>query len=85
MSSPSDSPKLQVEALLFSSGKSMTAEQIAYWEGILSGLSQDEEWKKLLARNYWEPAYMTSAEMKRYYDEEHAKLKAVLGELGLLK
>ncbi len=65
--------------------KGMSAEQIGYWENLLSRLSRDEEWKKLLVRNYWEPAYMTSAEMKRYYDEEHAKLKTILGELGLTK
>jgi putative tricarboxylic transport membrane protein len=65
--------------------KGMTAEQTAYWEGVLARLSRDEEWKKLLARSHWEPAYMTAAEMKRYYDEEHAKLKAILAELGLTK
>lgn len=65
--------------------KGMNAEQIAYWEVMLSKLSQDAEWKKLLARSHWEPAYMTSAEMKAYYDAEHAKLKAILAELGLIK
>ena len=65
--------------------KGMSAEQIGYWDGVLAKLSQDAEWKKLLARSYWEPAYMTSAEMKAYYDAEHAKLKAILAELGLAK
>ena len=65
--------------------KGMSAEQVGYWEGVLAKLSQDAEWKKLLARSYWEPAYMTAAEMKAYYDAEHAKLKAILAELGLAK
>jgi putative tricarboxylic transport membrane protein len=65
--------------------KGMSGEQIAYWEGVLAKLSRDEEWRKLLSRSHWEPSYMTSAEMKRYYDEEHAKLKAILAELGLTK
>lgn len=65
--------------------KGMTPEQIAYWEGLLAKLSQDAEWKKLLARSFWEPAYMTSAEMKSYYDAEHAKLRTLLAELKLIK
>ena len=52
---------------------------------MLARLAKDPEWQKLLERSLWSGAYMSSAEMSRYYQDEFSKLKGVLEELGLTK
>ena len=69
----------------FTGAKGMRPEAVRFWEGVLAGLAKDPEWQKILARSLWTSAYMNAAEMKRYYEDESAKFKAVLEELGLAK
>lgn len=65
--------------------RDMSREAVAFWEGVLARVARDEEWNRQLARNLWDGAYMTAAQHRRYYEEEFAKLQAVLTELGLVK
>lgn len=58
---------------------------IAFWESVLARLSKDPEWQKMLERSMWQGAYMTSAEMRRYYTEEFERFRGALNELGLVK
>jgi putative tricarboxylic transport membrane protein len=69
----------------FTGPKGMKPEAVAFWEKVLAGLAKDPEWQKIVERSLWASAYMNAAEMKRYYEDEYAKLKAVLEELGLVK
>lgn len=69
----------------FTGPKGMRPEAVTFWEGVLSRLSKDAEWQKLLDRSLWINAYMDSAQMRRYYESEFGKLQSVLGELGLIK
>jgi putative tricarboxylic transport membrane protein len=69
----------------FTGPKGMKPEAVAFWEKALAGLAKDPEWQKFLDRSLWSSAYMNAAEMKRYYEDEYAKFKAVLEELGLTK
>jgi tripartite-type tricarboxylate transporter receptor subunit TctC len=52
---------------------------------VLARFAKDPEWQKLLERSLWENAYMTAAEMRKYYEAEFASVRSVLGELGLTK
>lgn len=69
----------------FGGPKDMPREAVAFWEGVLARVARDEEWNRQLTRNLWEGAYMTAAQHRKYYEEEFAKLQAVLAELGLIK
>ena len=65
--------------------KGLSAEQIAYWEGVLRRVTATPEWAAFLARNHWKPRFMGHAEARRFLDAESAGARALLGELGLLK
>lgn len=69
----------------FTGPKNMPPEAVRFWENVLARMAKDPEWQMLLDRSLWATAYMDSAEMKRYYDSEFSKLKAVLEELALTK
>ena len=69
----------------FAGPRGMPPAAVAFWEGVLGKLAKDPEWQKTLDRSVWQGAYMTSAEMRRYYESEFSRLGAVLGELGLVK
>jgi tripartite-type tricarboxylate transporter receptor subunit TctC len=65
--------------------KSMPPQAVPYWENVLARFAQDPEWQKLLEKSLWANAYMSAAEMRRYYESEFAKVKGALDELGLTK
>ena len=69
----------------FAGPRGMSKEAVAYWENAIGRMSKDPEWQKILERSLWTGAYMSSAEMGRYYQDEFGKLKGVLEELGLTK
>lgn len=63
----------------------MSAEQTAYWDNAMRGLTRSEEWQKELERRNWSDEYKTSAETRKYMDSDYAELKAFLTELELTK
>ena len=58
-------------------------ENVAYWEDMLKKLTQTESWKKYVADNQFEPAYQTSAELAKFYDEFTAQMRDILQEAGV--
>jgi putative tricarboxylic transport membrane protein len=65
--------------------KGMSTAQIAYWDDVLSRLTQTPEWREELARLLQDPAYLNSRDTRRFLDAQHQELRAVLVELGLAK
>lgn len=65
--------------------KGLTSAQVAFWEGALRKLSETEEWKTDLERNYWFNDFMPAAQFAKELDKEYADTKAVLVDLGLAK
>ena len=63
----------------------LSAAQVAYWEGALAGLDRDEGWRAYLEQNQLERHLMNGREARKYMDDLAGPLKAVLGDLGLLK
>jgi putative tricarboxylic transport membrane protein len=61
----------------------MTAEQLAFWDAAMRGLSQSDGWKKELDANYWANDYTASREARAYLDADYAALKAFLTEIDL--
>lgn len=65
--------------------KGMTAEQIAYWEGVLRKVVQTEEWQQEMQKRYWESNFMTSAETVKFLQAQYERYKAALTDLGLAR
>jgi putative tricarboxylic transport membrane protein len=65
--------------------KALTPAQVAFWEGALRKLTETDEWKADLERNYWFNDFMPAAAFRKELDKEYADTKAVLVDLGLAK
>ena len=63
----------------------MTAEQAAFWSGILEAATKTQTWHDELARLSWSPQFQAGAELDAALASERAEFVAVLGDLGLLK
>lgn len=65
--------------------RGMSAEQIAFWEETFAKIVRTEDWKQELAKNYWEAAFMGSAETSRFLKAQYEQYRAVMTEIGLAK
>jgi putative tricarboxylic transport membrane protein len=65
--------------------RGMTADQIAFWDNALAGVTRSDEWKAGLNAMLAENTYMTSAETRSFFTAQFDELKQVLTELGLAK
>ena len=58
-------------------------ENVAYWEGVFSKLSQTESWKKYVADNQFENAYQGAAGLTKFYEEFTGQMRGILQEAGV--
>ena len=65
--------------------KGLTAEQIAYWEGVLRKATDTPEWRADLEKNYWANDFVTSAQFTKDIDKDYNEIRSVLVDLGLAK
>jgi len=65
--------------------KGLTPAQVAFWEGALRKVTETDEWKTDLERNYWFNDFMPAAQFAKELETEYADTKAVLVDLGLAK
>jgi putative tricarboxylic transport membrane protein len=61
------------------------AAQVAYWEAVLAGVDRDEGWRAYLENNQLSRQLMSGRDARKYMDDLAGPLKAVLGDLGMLK
>jgi putative tricarboxylic transport membrane protein len=59
--------------------------QIAFWEATLAAATRTSEWRSDLDRHFWTEMYLDGAELRDHLARERADMRAVLGELGLLR
>jgi putative tricarboxylic transport membrane protein len=65
--------------------KGLTAQQSAYWEGVLRKATQAPEWKMDLERNFWGDDFVTGAQFRKDLEEDYNAMKTVLTDIGLAK
>lgn len=65
--------------------RSMTREQIAFWNSVLAKAVTTDTWKQALKANSWEANYLDSEGTKKLFDADYAEYRSILGELGLLR
>ncbi len=63
----------------------MTAEQIAYWEGLMAKVAAQEEWQRDLDQNALTPAYMNAEATRKLMTQQAETLRTILADLGLAK
>ena len=65
--------------------KGLTPAQTGYWDAVTGQLVQNDEWKKEVQRNYWDPDFVPSKEMPQRLAALYKQLQAGLVEAGLIK
>ncbi len=65
--------------------KGMTGAQVAYWERILKRMTEADEWRQDIEKNFWSAEFMNAREMRQAMDKDNASLKVFLNDLGLVK
>jgi putative tricarboxylic transport membrane protein len=65
--------------------KDLTPAQVAYWDGVFRKVTQTEDWKADLQKNYWLDIYASAAGMRKWLDSENTEVRALLTELGMAK
>ncbi len=63
----------------------MTASQVQYWDGVLSKLVQQDDWKKDVAAKQFENTYLNSADTRRLMEAQFVELTTALRALGLAR
>jgi len=65
--------------------KGMSDVQVAYWERTIKRMTDAEEWRQDIEKNFWSAELMSAADMRKFMDRDNAALKGFLGELGLAR
>lgn len=64
--------------------KSMTAAQVAYWEGAFARVVGAAEWKANLEKNQWSDSFVGADGSRKALGEQHEEMRAGLAALGLV-
>jgi putative tricarboxylic transport membrane protein len=62
----------------------ITADQVKFWQGVLSAAVGTKEWKAELDRHFWLEMYLDGEALAAYMSAEYDEMKEMLGDLGLL-
>ena len=65
--------------------KGITPAQVAFWEDVMRKTAQSEEMRKFAETDHFLVEFKGAAETRKWLDEEFARLKMVMAELGLVK
>jgi len=63
----------------------LDAAQVAFWERLLAEVVKERRWRDALARHCWSPMHLDGAALHTHLARERDEMRALLGELGLLK
>lgn len=61
----------------------MRPEVIKYWEGLFARLLKTESWKKYAAENQIVTAYLPSAQLAKFWDEQVGLMRTLLQDAGM--
>lgn len=65
--------------------RGMAPAHVAFWEGALRKAVATDVWKNELESLQLMDEFIVSAEFRKYLDEQHSEIKALLTDLGLVK
>ena len=62
----------------------ISAEQRKALEAAVTKATRTKGWNETLEKNNWSAALLTGAELDRFVDEDHARLRALMAKLGMI-
>lgn len=65
--------------------RGMTAQQTAYWDGVLARVVETDEWKEMVERDLLTNEFLRSREARGYLQAQHDQLRRVLSEFGIAR
>ncbi|MEQ1776862.1 MAG: tripartite tricarboxylate transporter substrate binding protein, partial [Burkholderiales bacterium] len=65
--------------------RGLSAQQIAYWEGVMQKIVESEEFKAYAAKNQWDVTFRGAKEARAFMEQDYNQLKSVMTFLGLAK
>ena len=65
--------------------KNLGAAEVAFWNSRLAEAAKTADWDVSLKRNYWDADFTSSADSKRFLDNQYEDLKSTLSVLQLTK
>lgn len=63
--------------------KNMTEQQVAFWDGKLKSLSENETWQQELKANDWASEYKNAADFKAFLAQQEKDVQELLTALGM--
>ncbi|MEK3883195.1 tripartite tricarboxylate transporter substrate-binding protein [Paenibacillus sp. PL2-23] len=63
--------------------KGLTESQVAFWDGKLKALSENEAWQQELKANDWASEYKNAAEFKTFLGQQEQVIRELLTALGM--
>lgn len=65
--------------------KGLSAQQVAFWDGLLAATVASPGWKAFVEQNQWDAEYLPSAAFLKRLQGEETRLRAALTDLGLAR
>ncbi|MBM3341063.1 MAG: tripartite tricarboxylate transporter substrate binding protein [Betaproteobacteria bacterium] len=65
--------------------RGLSAAQVAYWENVYRQVAANDDFAKEMHKNQWVANYLGSADMRKFLAAQASELKALMGELGMVK
>jgi len=65
--------------------KGLTAAQVAFWDKVLKGVSDSDEFRKFVERNHWVLEFRNAQATRAFMKESYDDLKDIMAALGLAK
>jgi putative tricarboxylic transport membrane protein len=65
--------------------KSIPAQAVGYWEGVLAQVVATEDWKKTLEHYSWAGTFLKGRELGAYLEQSYRDIRAGMTDLGLAK
>lgn len=65
--------------------RGLTPAQVHYWESLLERVSQNAEWKRLLAADLQDPDFKNAAATREYLRQQYELSRALLADIGVTK
>jgi len=69
----------------FAAPKGLAESQVAYWENVFAAIDQDERWREHAEKSLVHLNFRRSRDTLKYWLDLEGPMKAVLGDLGMLK
>ena len=65
--------------------KALSADQVEFWERVLSTISKTDEWQAMARQHAWDATFRGTRDTQAYLERDYAAVRAILTDLGMAK